>query len=170
MLKYLLLSLFVFEYAFSEVSYQFIVATVSMEKLLNNSLAGKSIREQLEDINNKEKTDLIDLESKIKEMDSKKNDDEDIRKIENLQVILYDMTRKKRYQIQEAYQIALKKFEQKVQEIIKEIAVEKNIFIVLPDDIAIYRSDNCKDITNDVLLRLDSSMQEVKVVLEKSKE
>lgn len=158
-LAFAILIPFVFAKECSEVS----IAVVNMDKLFYDSDAGKSIRSQTEEINDKEKKDLLDFETKIRDMDAKRNNEEDTRKVEDLQVILYDMTRSRRYKIQEAYQTALKELEQKANAIIQKIAEKRHITVVIPFDAVIYRSNECIDITDEVLSQLNKTVSDINV-------
>ena len=148
------------------------LAVIDMDEIFMQSSAGRSIQEQIEQININEKKDLIKLEEKIKQKDLKNRspNEEEARKLEEMQVILYDMTRKKRYKIQQAYQNAIKLLEKCVQSCISKIAMKKKVKMVLPVTVFVYYTDNVQNITSEVLCAVNNEMPDIKVKLEESAE
>lgn len=143
------------------------VAIISLKDIAKRSKAGQSIDDQIEDINNKSKKDLLELEDSIKKMDSDAKSSSDERKIEDLQVILYDMTKEKRYQIQSAYRSAIEVLEEEIHKVVKEIADEKGYSLVIFSDVVVYNASGCPDITEEAILRLDNRIPEIKVDMNK---
>ncbi len=146
-------------------------AVVNLKKIAQESEAGKSIEEQISEINNKEKKDLLEFEDNIKQMDSDAKTSADERKVEDLQVILYDMTRTKRFQIQEAYKEAVKILEKEIHGTIKEIASKKGYSLVIIDDVVVC-SDNskCPNITQEAIDHLNLRVQRIRVDITRVKE
>lgn len=144
------------------------LAIVSLKDVAQRSSAGKSIDSQIAEINNKSKEDLLELENNIKKMDSDAKTSSDERKIEDLQVILYDMTKEKRYQIQSAYRKAIEVLEEEIQKIIKEISDEKGFSLVIASEAVVYRVSECPDITEEAVKRLDERVPVIKVNMNKS--
>lgn len=142
------------------------VAVIDLKKVAADSMAGKSIDEQISEINDKAREDLVEIENSIKKMDSSQKGGLEERKVEDLQVILYDMTRKKRYQIQNAYKTAVKILEKNIFEVVKSIADEKKLSLVVVSDAVFYRADSSEDITSDVICRLDTVIKRIPVKLE----
>ncbi len=143
------------------------LAIVSLKDVAKRSKAGQSIDDQIEEINNKSKKDLLELEDSIKKMDSDAKTGSDERKVEDLQVILYDMTKEKRYQIQRAYRSAIEVLEGEIRKVIKEIADERGYPLVLISDVVVYGASECPDITEEAIHRLDSRLPKIKVDMTK---
>lgn len=142
------------------------IAVVDLKKVAAKSKAGAGIEEQAATQNNTSKKELIDLEDKIKSMESNKFSGSDPRKIEELQLLLYDMVKEKRFQISEAYRKAIEALESIIKEIIKEICAEKHLDIVVTSEAVIYFSGNCLDITEEVINRLNNRCEEIVLKLE----
>ena len=138
------------------------IVTVDLKRVAVNSLAGKSIDEQLFNINNEEKKSLIEFEDKIKKMDAE-NKDHDDRKSESARAMLYEMTRRKRNQIQSASQTAIETLDREIYEAIKEIVRERKIDLILVSDVVVY--SKCLDITEEVTAKLDSRLTKIPVIL-----
>ncbi len=146
------------------------LAVISLRAIARNSKAGQSIDKQIEEINNKSKEDLLELENSIKKMDSDAKTGSDERKVEELQVILYDMTKEKRHQIQSAYRSAIEVLEKEIQKVVKEIADEKGYTLIMLSDVVVYGTSGCPDITEETVKRLDDKIPEIKVHISKSPE
>ena len=156
--------------SFSPLNSSSNIAVIDIDEIFAKSAAGQGINEQIESINNSEKSDLIELEEKIrqKEKTNRTPNEAEARKIEEMQVALYDMTRKRRYRIQQAYQDAMKKLEKCVQDCISKVVERENIKIVLPINVVIYHSNDVINITYDVLQLVNENMSTVKVELKDS--
>jgi Skp family chaperone for outer membrane proteins len=145
------------------------IAIIDLKKVASESEAGKDIEKQIEKLNEEAKNDLQDLEGKIKSMESnKKSSDYDVRKIEDMQLILYDMVRTKKYHISEAYDKAIVALDQKMKKIIEEICQKESIEITLNSDAVVYFGKNPKDITDRVIARLNEVCKSIKVELRKA--
>jgi Skp family chaperone for outer membrane proteins len=142
-----------------------VFAVLDLKKVASESSAGKDIEAQIEAINKESKKDLLDLESKIKSMESNKKSDYDTRKIEELQIILYDMVRTKKYQISEAYRKAIAVLDLEMRKVIKEITTEKGIQIVMNVEAVVYLVKDGYDITAEVINRLNKVCKSVKVTI-----
>ena len=143
------------------------LAIIRLKDVAQKSSAGKSIDDQIAEINNKSKEDLLELENNIKKMDSDAKTSSDERKIEDLQVILYDMTKEKRYQIQSAYRKAIEVLEEEIQKTIKEISDEKGFSLVIASEAVVYRVPECPDITEEAIKKLDNRVPIIKVNMNK---
>ncbi|MDR2645611.1 MAG: OmpH family outer membrane protein [Holosporaceae bacterium] len=154
--------------SFSAYSHEFL-ATVDWKRVAAESLAGKSIEEQIKSINNRAKKDLLDLESKIKEMESNKKADYDSRKIEDMQLILYDMVRSKKYQIAEAYRKAIATLEEESRKIIAKICKEKGVSVVINAEAVVYVAAESMDITAKVTKELNDRLPSINVEVKESK-
>ena len=145
------------------------LAIVNLKEIAQESEAGRSINEQIAEINNQEKKDLLEFEDNIKQMDYNAKTSADERKVEDLQVILYDMTRTKRFQIQEAYKSAVKVLEKEIHQIIREIADEKGYSFVIIDDVVVSNTSKCPNITQEAINRLNLRVNRIKVDINKIK-
>lgn len=132
-----------------------VIAIVDLKRVASESKAGKGIDQQVAEKNKESKRELTDLETKIESMESNKLSGSDPRKIEELQLILYDMVKERRFQISEAYRVAIAALEQIIKDAIKEIIAEMGIDIVLASDAIVFSGDNCKDITNETIKKVD---------------
>lgn len=144
------------------------IAVINLKKVAAESKAGKSIEDQIADINNKASKDLVEFENNIKKIDSNKKDSENERKVEDLQVILYDMTRKKRYQIQNAYKEAIEVLEKEIYKTVEKISRERKYSLVIVSDVLVFKADHCPDISEEVIAQLDKNVSKIKVELKES--
>jgi len=145
------------------------VAVVDLKKVASQSLIGQDIDKQIEAANNEAAKGIKDLEEKIKSMESNKKSDYDSRKIEDMQVIMYDMVRTKKYQISEAYRKAVAVLDSDIKSVIQEICVEKNIEMVMVSDAVVYLSSKCPDISDEVINRLNEAKKWIKVEIKELK-
>ena len=140
------------------------VAVVDLKKVAAESLAGKDIEKQMKAINNESKTDLLDLENQIKSMDNSKKTDLDTRKIEELQVVLYDMVREKKYTISAAYNQAISHLDKEIKQVVRDICKRKKLSVVIAQDAVIYfDNSDCKDITQETIKELNKRCKSIKV-------
>lgn len=143
------------------------IAVVDLKKVASESLAGKNVEKQMKTINNESKSDLLELENQIKSMDSNKKSDLDTRKIEELQVMLYDMVREKKYKISEAYQKAISKLDAAIKDSIAAVCKRKKIEIVIAQDAVVYFDKSaCEDVTQDTVKELNNTCPEIKIELQ----
>ncbi len=143
------------------------LAVFSITDVAKKSKAGRSIDEQIEEINNKSKEDLLELENSIKKMDSDAKTSSDERKVDDLQVILYDMTKEKRYQIEAAFKSALGVLNEEIRKVVEEIASEKGYSLIVVSEAVFFSSSECPDITEEAIRRLDSRIPKIKVDITK---
>lgn len=141
------------------------LAVIDLRKIASESEAGKGIEAQVANKNNKSKKELVDLEEKIKSMEANKLSGSDPRKVEELQLILYDMVKERRFQISEAYRRAIKALESIIQEAIKEIVDERKIDVVLASDAVVFSRENCIDITNETIKRVDMKCKYIELAV-----
>ncbi|MDR3180281.1 MAG: OmpH family outer membrane protein [Holosporaceae bacterium] len=136
---------------------------IDLKKVASRCKVGKNIEKQMMDINNQSKIPHLELEDKIKSMEQNKSSDFDNRKIEEMQLILYDMVRTKRYQINDAYKKAISELENVIKSVVKAISIREGIGVVIESDAVVYASDCCRDITEDVIKEVDACCQHIKV-------
>lgn len=146
-----------------------IIAIIDLKKIISKSKAGQGIEEQAANLNNTSKKELIDLEDKIKSMESNKLSGSDPRKVEELQLLLYDMVKEKRFQISEAYRKAMEALEVIIKEIIKEVCAERHIDIVITNEAVVYFGEKCFDMTEEVIKRLDERCKEIVLKIDEGK-
>ena len=139
------------------------LAIISLGDVAKNSKAGQSIDKQIEEINNKSKEDLLELENSIKKMDSDAKTSSDENKVEDLQAILYDMTKEKRCQIQAAFKSALGVLNEEIRKVVEEIVSEKGYSLIVVSEAVFFTSSKCPDITEEAIRRLDSRIPKIKV-------
>lgn len=150
-----------------------IIAFIDMKHVASTCKAGKSIDDQLCKINDQSKTEYIALENNIKDFEKKNSNlnnqnsaDNVARTLEDMQIMLYDAIRKKKYQIEEAYQEALAKLEQTIKTVVAEIAIEKGLKIVILKDVIVYQTDDILDITDETIKKVDNICQTIDVDLQ----
>ena len=144
------------------------LAIVDMKKIASRSKAGKFIEVSISEINDKSKKDLLELESKIKAMEeSKTSDVESRRAVDDMLVVLYDKVRAERYRISEAYREAVNNLENEIKRVISVVAQEKKIKMVLISDAIVYSNNDCVDMTDEAIERLNTECPEIKVELRK---
>jgi Skp family chaperone for outer membrane proteins len=102
-------------------------------------------------------------------MESDKKSDYDARKIEDMQMILYDMVRSKKYQISEAYSRAVAVLDREMRKVVEKICREKGVKIVVNSEAVVYLSEECSDITQEVIKELDETCKSIKVELKELK-
>ncbi|MDR1561041.1 MAG: OmpH family outer membrane protein [Holosporaceae bacterium] len=142
------------------------IAIIDLKKIASETTVGKDIEKQIASFNNESKKDFLDLESKIKSMDSNKKSDSDARKIEDMQLILYDMVRQKRFQISEAYKTAIASLDREIKKIVKEICRKRGIKMVIASDAVAYNDDTkSTDISDEVIVLVNKSCPSIKVKL-----
>ena len=147
------------------------LAVVDIKKIAAYSEAGKNIEIRIADINNESKKDLLELESKIKAMEESKNSDVDARRaIDDMLVVLYDRVRTERFRIAEAYKDAVNKLEKEIKRVVSEVAREKNLKLVVISDAVVYFGNDCPDITDEIIVRMNQECPEIKVELGKMSE
>jgi Skp family chaperone for outer membrane proteins len=142
-----------------------LIAVVDIKKVASSTNAGKSIENQIAKINNASKNDILDLEAKIKSMETNKSPDVDPRKVEDMQLILYDMVSTKKNQISEAYREAISVLESEINKAVLRVAQEDGIKIVLTSDAIVYMGSGCMDITQHVIALVNEGCKEIEVVL-----
>lgn len=141
------------------------VAMIDLKKVAAESQAGKGIEMQVANKNGKSKKELVDLEEKIKSMEANKLSGSDPRKVEELQLILYDMVKERSFQISEAYHKAIEALEVIIREAIKEIVDERKIDVVLASDAVVFSGQNCVDITNETIKRVDMKCKYIELLV-----
>ncbi|MDR1982864.1 MAG: OmpH family outer membrane protein [Holosporaceae bacterium] len=140
---------------------------LDLKKVASESVAGKNIESQIEAINKESQKDLLDLESKIKSMESSRKSDYDARKIEELQIMLYDMVRTIKRRIAKAYEDAIAALDQEMRKVISKIAAEKGIEVVINAEAVVYVK-NGHDITEEVINKLNETCKSIKVEIKNS--
>jgi Skp family chaperone for outer membrane proteins len=147
-----------------------VVVVVDLKRVASESKAGMGIEKQIEKYNDESGKDLGEMESQIKLLDAKKEKSaEDSRKIEELQVLLYDMVRSKKYQIAEACNRSFAVLDRKMKEVIRPICEERGIEIVVNSEAVVFMCDKCYDITDEVIEKLNEKCPKVEVVLMEQK-
>ncbi|GHU12650.1 hypothetical protein FACS189449_06700 [Alphaproteobacteria bacterium] len=138
-------------------------AIVKLGTVASRCKAGIDIERQMTEINDQSKKGHLELEDKIKSMEHNKTSDFDNRKIEEMQLILYDMVRTKKQQISDAYRNAISELERVIRQSAETIAVRDGICIAVESDVVVYASKDCRDITEDVIKEVDNTCQSIKV-------
>ncbi|MDR1551484.1 MAG: OmpH family outer membrane protein [Holosporaceae bacterium] len=149
------------------------VAVLNVERLQNETEAGKSVKDQAEHQNGEAREQMEKHENQIKAMEKnvKNNSDsaEDARKIEEAILALYDMVRKAKYRIAVAYEQAMEEFSVKLKKAVKEVCDENKITIVLNHDAVFYSDEGCVDITEEVKRVMNKRCKYIPVKLSEQK-
>lgn len=154
--------------AFAETT----IGVVNIQQIMRDSKAGNSVRNQLKE---KQKSFQAELESKEKALIA---EDQALAKQSNtteataFQQKVKDFRTKaanaqrevvgKKDKLEKAFAGALKQIQDNVQTIVKEVAAEKKMAVVLPSSQVMY-ADPTLDITAEVQARLDSKLPSVQV-------
>lgn len=140
-----------------------VIAVVNLRKVAAESKAGISIERQISEINDAAKKELQEVESKMKAMEKDKLSESDSRKVEDMQFALYDMVRKKRNQISEAYKKAVCELESAMNSLLKQIAERGDVCMIINSDAVACASSSCCDVTGDVIKQMDETLPYIKV-------
>lgn len=130
------------------------IAVINLKKVISNCEAGKDIEKQLDNMNETEKSVLLDLENKIKKMNSDtssglKNNEN----VESLQIQLYELVRTKKSEIAEAQQEAFDKLLKIIEGVVEAFAKEKNLTVFHSE--AVFCSNCAVDITEEIIKRVN---------------
>lgn len=141
------------------------IAIIDIKRVAVESSAGKSIDDQIAQINNASKKELLNLEDKIKLLESNKKNESDSRKIEDLQIVLFDMIRKKRYEIMEAYKIAITSLNQQIRNVVIELAKKRKVRMVMASDAVVYANEECNDFTDEAIKMINKDCTKIPVIV-----
>lgn len=148
------------------------VAVVNIQKIMRDSLAAKSARDQL-----KAKQDQFASEIKAKETGLKKEDEElskqrsvlapdafeqKVRTFREKAAGVQRDAQKKQGQLNKAFNAALGEMQNTIVNIIGELAKEKGFKVAMPTNQALY-ADPSLDITDEVLKRLNSRLTKITI-------
>jgi Skp family chaperone for outer membrane proteins len=148
------------------------VAIVNIQKIMRDSLAAKSARDQL-----KAKQDQFAGEIKAKETDLKREDEELAKQRSVLAPDAFEQkvrtfrekaagvqrdAQQKQGQLNKAFNAALGEMQNTIVNIIGEMAKEKGFKVAIPSNQALY-ADPSLDITDEVLKRLNSRLTKITI-------
>lgn len=148
------------------------IGVVNIQKIMRDSKAANSVRNQLKDkqksfqaeLDSKEKALLAEDQSLVKE--SKGADKADFeKKVKDFQAKAAGAQREvqtKKAQLDKAFAGALENIQSNVLTIVQQVATEKKLSVVLTSSQILY-ADGSLDITDEVQKRLDSKLPSVKV-------
>lgn len=142
------------------------IVIVNLKRILSEVKVGVGIEKQVIGINRSASQEITDLENKMKSMETNKRTEADVKKIEETQLMIYDVIRSKRLSIESGYKNALRALDTAVKQHIDRIAKEKSFPVVLDSDaIVTYTKEACCDITDDVIKSVDMSCDPIKIEL-----
>jgi len=148
------------------------IGVVNIQKIMRDSSAAKSVRDQLQ---NKQKSFQSELDTKEKEL--QKEDQELVKQQANLSKEAFDQKvnafrqkamsarqeiQNKRAQLDKGFQGALNQIQTSTLNIVSEVAKEKSLSLVVSSSQVLY-SNQGMDITDDVLARLNKQLPNVSV-------
>lgn len=149
-----------------------LIGVVNVQKIMQNSKAANDVRSQLQakqksfqgELDAKEKSLLAEDQSLSKERSTLGKDAFDA-KVKSFREKTADAQREvqtKKATLDKAFAGSLEKIQTSVTDIVKEIAAEKKLNLVVTSSQTLY-ADPSLDITDDVLKRLDTQLPTVKV-------
>lgn len=138
-----------------------LIAVVDLRKIVLESEAGKGIEKQIAEINEASKKELQEVESKMKSMD--KLSETDSQKVMDMQVALYEMVKKRRNQISEAYKNAVLELENAVNDVLKQVAEQDDIYLIINLEAVAYVNSYCRDVTNEVIQKINDTHPHIQV-------
>lgn len=148
------------------------IAIVNIQKLMRDSVAVKTAREQL-----KSKQDQFLSEIKNKEVELKKEDEElakqrsilapdafeqKVNAFREKAAVVQRDARMKQGQLSKAFDSALGELQKTIVVIVSEMAKEKNFSVAIPSTQALYY-DPSLDITDEVLKRLNTRLTKITI-------
>jgi Skp family chaperone for outer membrane proteins len=142
---------------------------LNLKKVASESLAGKNIEKQVKTANKESKKWFSDLESQIRSLEPGKTSDYDARKMEDAQIKLYEMVHDEKYRIYEAYKKAVAVLDVEMKKVIEKICAEKGIRMVINSEAMVHHSEECPDITDEVIRRLNEECKTISVELKQMK-
>lgn len=140
-----------------------LIAVVDLRKIVLESDAGKGIEKQIAEINEASKKELQEVESKMKSMERDKLSETDSQKVMDMQVALYEMVKKRRNQISEAYKNAVLELENAVNDVLKQVAEQGDIPLIINLEAVAYVNSHCRDVTNEVIQKINDTHPYIKV-------
>ncbi len=154
--------------AFAETA----VGVVNIQQIMRDSKAANSVRSQLKDkqkgfqaeLDTKEKALLAEDQSLVKQSSTvdKAAFDQKVKDFRSKAAGAQREVQTKKLQLDKAFAGALEQIQTNVLTIVKEVAAEKKLNVVLTSSQVLY-NDSSLDITAEVQKRLDSKLPNVKV-------
>ncbi len=154
--------------AFAETT----VGVVNIQQIMRDSKAANSVRNQLKekqksfqsDLDSKEKQLLAEDQALAKQSETadKKAFEQKVKDFRTKAANAQREVQTKKIQLDKAFAGALEQIQTTVLAIVKEVATEKKLTLVLTSSQVLY-ADSSLDITRDVQARLDSKLPNVKV-------
>ena len=167
--------LFLFIFFFSIINYakaETIVAFIDMQYIMENSLAGKSLKKQLEDIHKKNLTDFKNKEDSLKKREKEAIDKKNVLSEEEFQKEITQLrTDVKNYNAERNDRInsltkkrleSMEKIVKNLSPIIADFSKENNISIVM-DKKNIIVGKTELNITKKILTLLDNKIKKIKI-------
>lgn len=146
------------------------IAFVDVQKIIDNSLAVKNIRKEVDIINNKLQVEFTEIENELKDLEKnilKEKDDisenEFKSKVMNFNERVsktQKSTQDKKVKLEQAHAKAISHVNNVAMEIIKNFAQEKFLDAVLPSTQVLYASENL-NITLEILSELNAKLEKV---------
>lgn len=160
----------VFFAATSKASYSATIAVVDVQKIMNESKAANSIREQVKKKKSSFQAELDKKEKELQKQDqelakqrsilSKEAFEQQYKEFRQTAVKAQSEIRAKKLKLDQTFSKAITDVQKKVSEIVANIAKEKNVQIAIARAQVIY-AGGAIDITDEVLEKLDDSLSSV---------
>ena len=168
--KFFVIILITFCFSITKANESLDIVYINMEKVMNESLAGKSLIEQLEKIHQSNIKELKKTEDSIKSEENKimsqKNilsEEEFNKKINTLKEKIHNYKKYRKTKIDSVTKIkadATNKFFEKLNPILADFSKKNNISIILRrKDIVIAKTD--LDITEQIIALIDSNIKKI---------
>ncbi len=172
MKKFLISTFAVFALAAQPALAETTLGLVNVAKIMQDSKAANSVRNQLQskqksfqgDLDSKEKALLAEDQGLVKEKDKmeKEEFEKKVKAFREKAATAQREVQQKKAQLDKAFTASLEEIQKNVIEIVKQVAAEKKITLVVSSSQVLY-GDPSLDLTDDVLKRLDSKLPNVAV-------
>ncbi|MES2984764.1 MAG: OmpH family outer membrane protein [Pseudomonadota bacterium] len=172
MKKFLLVALASLALVASPALAETTTGVVNIAKIMRDSKAATSVRNQLQakqkafqsDLDAKEKSLLAEDQALVKQKDMPDKDafQKKVTEFRQKAATEQQAVKVKKDQLDKAFGTALEEIQKNVVDVVKQVATEKKLTLVLSSAQVLY-TDNSLDLTDEVLKRLDSKLPNVAV-------
>lgn len=148
------------------------IGVVNIAKIMQDSKAASSVRNQLQakqksfqtELDTKEKALLAEDQDLVKQKDKVEKDafEKKVKAFREKAASAQREVQEKKAQLDKSFSASLEEIQKTVQDIVKQVASEKKMTLVLSNAQVLY-GDSSLDITEEVLKRLDAKLPNVAV-------
>ncbi len=151
------------------------IAVVDVPLIMNDSLAAKDIKAQIDKKRNDFQAEITKKEDKLREEDKKLSEQKNVlskdefeKKVQEFQAKVNEVQRQvqtRRAQLEDGYGRAIQQLQDTILEVVGEIGKEKGFLVALPSNQILYTKDSL-NITTEVMEKLNKKLPKVAVKLE----